>query len=200
MSDPDNSNLNRRLFLGAAAATVATPALAQDSTYEGSTELERDVSQTVRHNISSFRTLEWQDYFENLTNGAILVDITSRALHYWNEAETVYRLYPTSVPVTEDLTRRGSTRVVRKVEGPDWRPTPAMQERNPEWPDYVAPGPDNPLGTHALYLSWTYYRIHGTHDTRKIGRRSSNGCIGLYNEHIAELFGLARVGTQVLLI
>ena len=64
----------------------------------------------------------------------------------------------------------------------------------------MPPGPDNPLGTHALYLSWTYYRIHGTHDTRKIGRRSSNGCIGLYNEHIAELFSLTNVGTQVLLI
>ena len=45
-----------------------------------------------------------------------------------------------------------------------------------------------------------YYRIHGTHDTRKIGRRSSNGCIGLYNEHIADLFERAKVGTQVLLI
>ena len=44
------------------------------------------------------------------------------------------------------------------------------------------------------------YRIHGTHDTRKIGRRSSNGCVGLYNEHIQELFDMAKVGTQVLLI
>jgi lipoprotein-anchoring transpeptidase ErfK/SrfK len=56
------------------------------------------------------------------------------------------------------------------------------------------------LGTHALYLSWQYYRIHGTHDTRKIGRESSDGCIGLYNEHIAQLFELAKVGTQVKLI
>jgi hypothetical protein len=47
---------------------------------------------------------------------------------------------------------------------------------------------------------WTYYRIHGTHDTRKIGRKSSNGCVGLYNEHIEELFEMAKVGTQVLLI
>lgn len=39
-----------------------------------------------------------------------------------------------------------------------------------------------------------------TRDTRKIGRRSSNGCIGLYNEHIEELFALAQVGTQVKLI
>ncbi|MDX5400992.1 MAG: L,D-transpeptidase, partial [Rhodobacterales bacterium] len=37
-------------------------------------------------------------------------------------------------------------------------------------------------------------------DTRKIGRASSDGCIGLYNEHIEELFALARIGTQVRLI
>ena len=132
--------------------------------------------------------------------GAILVDITSRALHFWSEDQSVYKLYPTSVPLSDDLTRLGRTEVVKKVVGPDWRPTPEMKKRNPEWPDYIGPGPENPLGTHAMYLSWQYYRIHGTHDTRKIGRRSSNGCIGLYNEHIAELFGMCQVGTQVLLV
>ena len=201
MSKMNNSGLNRRGFLvGTAAATglLAAPALAQ--TGAGTVEIESDLSQTTRHNISSFRMLDWRPYFSSTENGAILVDVTSRALHYWSPDQQTYKLYPTSVPLTEDLTRRGRTSVVQKVEGPDWRPTPAMQERNPEWPDYVPPGPDNPLGTHALYLSWTYYRIHGTHDTRKIGRRSSNGCIGLYNEHIAQLFGLAKVGTQVLLI
>jgi lipoprotein-anchoring transpeptidase ErfK/SrfK len=55
-------------------------------------------------------------------------------------------------------------------------------------------------GAQALYLSWENYWIHGKHDTRKIGRRSSNGCIGLCNENIAELFGFAKVGTQVKLI
>ena len=76
-----------------------------------------------------------------------------------------------------------------------------MRERNPEWPEVIEGGsPDNPLGVRALYLSWQYYRIHGTHDTRKIGRRSSNGCVGMYNEHILELFAMAQVGTQVLLI
>ena len=89
---------------------------------------------------------------------------------------------------------------MHKKEGPDWRPTQAMLERNPEWPAYVPPGPDNPMGSHALYLSWRFYRIHGTHDPEKIGRRSSSGCIGLYNEHIAELFELTKIGTQVLLI
>ncbi|MGY9011038.1 MAG: L,D-transpeptidase, partial [Rhodobacterales bacterium] len=84
---------------------------------------------------------------------------------------------------------------------PSWAPTPSMRELNPEWPAYVPGGdPINPLGTRALYLSWQYYRIHGTHDTRKIGRRSSNGCIGLFNEDIEEVFERAQIGTQVKLI
>ncbi|WP_375687838.1 L,D-transpeptidase [Pseudooceanicola sp. LIPI14-2-Ac024] len=194
----------RRAFLAGGAALLATPALAQTTNYttpfENSTVVERDPSEVVRRNISSFRSLDWRPYFSDTRNGAVLVDTTSRALHFWSGDQSVYKLYPTSVPLTEELTRLGRTEIVRKVVGPEWRPTPSMKERNPEWPDYVGPGPDNPLGTHALYLSWTYYRIHGTHDTRKIGRKSSNGCIGLYNEHIAELFGLTNVGTQVLLI
>jgi lipoprotein-anchoring transpeptidase ErfK/SrfK len=203
MSDKRFPNNSRRAFLAGSAAMLATPALAQTTSNvnaAATTQVERDLTESVRRNISSFRTLDWHPYFDSLDGGAILVDIDSRAVHYWSEDRSVYKLYPSSVPLTEDLTRRGRTKVVQKVEGPSWRPTPSMLERNPEWPEFIGPGPDNPLGTHALYLSWTYYRIHGTHDTRKIGRRSSNGCIGLYNEHISELFGMANVGTQVLLI
>ena len=200
--DMENSNtLGRRLFLTGAASLAGTAVIAQDSIFQRTLEIEKDITTTAKRNISSFRVLDWQPYFDDLKNGAILVDITSRALHYWNEDESIYKLYPTSVPLSEDLTKRGRTRIIHKVDGPSWRPTPTMRLRNPEWPEYIAPGdPSNPMGTHALYLSWTYYRIHGTHDTRKIGRRSSNGCIGLYNKQIAELFTLTKVGTQVLLI
>lgn len=191
------STLNRRAFIGSTVATgvFAAPAIAQVTDDQGD-----GGSRSTRRNISSFRSLDWHPYFSNLKNGAILVDTTSRALHFWPEDQSFYKLYPTSVPMSEELTRRGRTSIVRKVDGPSWSPTPSMLKRNPEWPKYIGPGPDNPLGTHALYLSWKYYRIHGTHDTRKIGRRSSSGCIGLYNEHIAELFGYAKTGTQVLLI
>lgn len=210
---------NRRAFLGSAAAlgatSLAAPGFAQQfdpytgqPIYGGATggatpdagAVQYDSGTDQRHNISSFRAQDWRPYFDNLTNGAILCDITSRAVHFWSEDESVYRVYPSSIPVSKDLTRLGRTEIIKKVEGPSWAPTPEMKERNPSWPDFVPPGPDNPLGTHALWLSWQYYRIHGTHDTRKIGRKSSNGCIGLYNEHIKELFGMAKIGTQVLLI
>ena len=197
MSAFNTKTLSRRGFIAATAATIGTGAIAQTA---NSTEIEADIAGGVTRNISSFRSLEWQPYFDNLTNGAVLVDLQSRALHFWSEDRSIYKLYPTSVPLTEDLTRKGRTSIVRKVEGPSWRPTPSMLERNPEWPAFIGPGPNNPLGSHALYLTWQYYRIHGTHDTRKIGRRSSNGCIGLYNEHIAELFSMTKNGTQVLLI
>lgn len=204
-------HLGRRSFLTTGLAALAAPTLASTALAQGTSsiaqqldnaatiEMERDLSRSVRRNTSSFRTLDWQPYFSSLRNGAVLVDIDSRALHFWQESGTYY-LFPSSVPLSEDLTRRGRTEIIKKVEGPEWRPTPSMKKRNPEWPDFVPAGPDNPLGTHALWLSWQYYRIHGTHDTRKIGRRSSNGCIGLYNEHIAQLFEMTKIGTQVLLI
>ncbi|MBQ58138.1 hypothetical protein CL642_04010 [bacterium] len=194
------TKLARRSFLTGAACLTGSFAIAQDTGFPDPIEIEPVVTKKTKRNISSFRVLDWRPYFKNLKNGAILSDISSRALHFWSEDEKVYRLYPTSVPISDDLTRKGRTRVVKKVEGPSWAPTPEMKKRNPEWPDFIGPGPENPLGSHALYLSWTFYRIHGTHDTRKIGRRSSNGCIGLYNEQISELYELSKVGTQVLLI
>ena len=194
-----NGPVSRRAVLGAAvgvAGMAALPAFAQDNSTEFS-----EPATSVRNNISSFRMLQWQDYFDNTRNGAILADTTSRALHFWSEDQSIYRLYPTSVPLTEELTRRGVTSVIQKVVNPTWRPTVNMLQRHPEWPPVVEGGaPDNPLGTRALYLGWPAYRVHGTHDTRKIGRRSSSGCIGLYNEHIEELFEFAKVGTQVRLI
>ncbi|MCA3503938.1 MAG: L,D-transpeptidase [Rhodobacter sp.] len=192
--------ISRRALLGGAAGLAgfaALPAWSQD----GTTEFQAPVSSSVRNNTSSFRMLQWQDYFETTSKGVILVDITSRALHYWSEDQSIYRLYPTSVPLSEELTRRGRTEIVRKAVNPPWRPTASMLERNPDWPKFVEGGAkDNPLGVRGMYLSWPAYLIHGTHDTRKIGRRSSNGCIGLYNEHVVELYELAQVGTQVLLI
>jgi len=190
---------SRRKFIGSAVAMGATVVAGQSLAQE--VAMEPAVEQAgVRRNIGAFSLADWRDHYDDLRGGVIISDTTARVLQYWSEDGNIHKIYPTSVPLSEDLTRRGYTEIIRKVEGPSWAPTPNMLKRNPEWPRYVGPGPDNPLGTHALYLSWQYYRIHGTNDTRKIGRRSSNGCIGLYNEQIAELFGMADVGTKVKLI
>lgn len=153
----------------------------------------------VRNNISSFRMQDWRDHFDSLGPATLVADTGSRALHYWNAGGLDHRVYPTSVPISDELTKRGYTEIVRKKVGPSWTPTASQMERYPDWKP-IPPGPENPLGTHAMYLGWPAYIIHGTHDTRKIGRKSSDGCIGLFNENIAELFDLCPVGTQVRII
>lgn len=208
--------MTRRGFTSAAASTalLGGSALAQEGwnpdlnnpdlgfdTPQDEADRLNDEDGLVKRNTSTFIARHgWSNYFSDLKHGAVLADTASRALYFWSEDESVFKLYPISVPATDELTRKGRTKITRKVVGPGWAPTPSMLKRNPDWPKYVPPGPGNPLGTHALHLSWQYYRIHGTYDNRKIGRRSSNGCIGLYNAQISELFDLTKVGTQVLLI
>jgi len=191
-------SLTRRGLFGlaaAGAATLATPALlrAQDVTMVAP-------SAAIRHNTASFRAQRWQDHFQHLRKGAILCDLDSRVLHYWSEDESIYLVHPSSVPMSEELTRRGYTEVVLKRRNPTWIPTPNMRERDPSLPERIGPGPDNPLGTRALNLSWQYYRIHGIDQIAKIGRPASNGCVGLYNENIERLFDLVEIGTQVRLL
>jgi len=75
-----------------------------------------------------------------------------------------------------------------------------MREEDPELPVSVGPGPDNPLGTHALYLGWPQYLIHGTNKPYGIGRRVSSGCMRMYPEDIKKLFPQVPVGTSVTVV
>ncbi len=200
--------LDRRAFArlalgglaGAAAATMAGGARAateEDALHDYVTDAQ-DTTRLLRR-ISGLKTERWQDHFGSVSQDAILVKVNDRVLHYWG-SDGFYRIYPTSVPLTEEMTRRGRTSITLKRPDPDWRPTASMLKRMPDLPGYVPPGPDNPLGIRALNLGWPAYRIHGTNDIRKIGRQSSSGCIGLFNEHILEVYDRARIGTPVLLV
>ena len=67
---------SRRGFLAGSAAMIATPALAQStSSFNSSatTETERDLTESVQRNVSSFRMLDWRPYFSNTRDGAVLV-------------------------------------------------------------------------------------------------------------------------------
>ncbi|UWS01895.1 L,D-transpeptidase [Phaeobacter inhibens] len=194
--------MTRRAALSGLGATLATPTLlhAQSSDAYPVEEPKIETEIPVKRNISSFQQQAWQDHFDELGVGCMLADISSRALHYWGGDGVTYRLFPSSVPMTEELTKRGYTKVVRKAKNPSWTPTASMRERDPSLPLRMEGGAGNPLGTRAMYLSWPAYLVHGTHDTRKIGRQSSSGCIGLYNQHVEALYEMVEVGTQVRLL
>ena len=62
-------------------------------------------------------------------------------------------------------------------------------------------GPDNPLGSRALYLyagnKDTMYRIHGTNEPESIGRGVSSGCIRMRDIDAIDLYNRVKVGTKV---
>ena len=122
---------SRRHVLACATATLAMPSLA----------LAQAESAPTRRNISSFKLHDWRDHFDTLGKGIILSDTNTKVLQHWT-ADGEMRIYPTSVPLTDELTRRGYTSVVEKRENPTWRPTPSMLKRNPEWPAVVEGGDD----------------------------------------------------------
>ncbi|ANL38280.1 hypothetical protein AMC84_PD00938 (plasmid) [Rhizobium phaseoli] len=92
----------------------------------------------------------------------------------------------------------GSTRVVSKRMHPEWRPTASMRQKNPRLPTVVQPGPNNPLGTRAIYLADGLLRIHGTNDPASIGTNASGGCLRMFREDVEELYDMVQPETRVI--
>ncbi len=97
-----------------------------------------------------------------------------------------------------------STRIIEKKVKPNWYPPESIrreyEEAGDPLPKIVRPGPDNPLGDHAMRLGRPEYLIHGTNKPYGIGMRVSHGCIRLYPEDIEALFSLVTLRTPVNII
>lgn len=130
----------------------------------------------------------------------IVINLAEMRIYYFKEEGEPPITYPISVGREGLETPTGTTTITRKKEGPTWTPTKRMREEDPNLPASVPPGPDNPLGTHALYLGWPQYLLHGTNKPYGIGRRVSSGCIRLYPEDIAQFFDQVPVGTKVTVV
>jgi lipoprotein-anchoring transpeptidase ErfK/SrfK len=100
----------------------------------------------------------------------------------------------------QGFTWSGSERITAMKEWPDWSPPREMLDRQPYLPRVMAGGQGNPLGSRALYLGNTLYRIHGTNEPGTIGKTVSSGCIRLLNEDIENLYNRVRTGTRVVVL
>jgi L,D-transpeptidase ErfK/SrfK len=124
----------------------------------------------------------------------IVVNVGDLRLYFFEPGQPP-RSFPIGIAKDGYATPLGVTTVTAKKEKPTWTPGPSA--RRDGYPEKVEPGPDNPLGEHALYLGWPSYLIHGTNDPRGVGRHSSRGCIRLYPRDIAWLYARVEPGTKV---
>ena len=80
----------------------------------------------------------------------IVINIADMRLFFYPEDGSEPVSFPIGVGREGLATPMGVTSVVRKTEGPVWRPTPRMRAEKPDLKEAYGPGPDNPMGTHAL--------------------------------------------------
>ena len=134
--------------------------------------------------------------FRGGTPGEVIVSFGDRRLYLVTSPGQAFA-YPIAIP--RDQSRwSGVTSVTDKRENPSWTPTPTMRAENPRLPMWVPGGhPMNPLGTRALYLGSSMYRIHGTDAPWTIGSAVSKGCIRMYNQDVADLYPRVRQGSKV---
>jgi len=110
------------------------------------------------------------------------------------------RIYPIGLGREGWQTPEGDFHVTMVVEKPVWVRPEALRTNDPAIPNVIAPGPDNPLGSHWIELSIKGYGIHGTNRPLGIGRRVSAGCIRLYPHDIIDLAGRVEKGMPVRIV
>lgn len=131
----------------------------------------------------------------------IVVNIADLRLYLMpGHRDAAVTTYPIGIGDEGWDTPLGSYRIVEKIEHPAWYVPASIRAQKPELPAVVPPGPDNPLGSHALRLSLESVLIHGTDRPFGIGMRVSHGCIHLYPEDIVKLYRRVPVGTRVTIV
>lgn len=142
----------------------------------------------------------------NIYDG-IVINLSEMRLYYFFKKgkKPAVATFPIGIGSEGNDTPLGEFRVIQKIVKPSWHPPKSIREEHikeglPVLPPVVPPGPDNPLGSHALRLSLNTVLIHGTNKPFGVGRRVSHGCIRLYPEDIPKLYEVAGVGSRVTIV
>ena len=178
--------LARKVDIGYKAITEANPSL--DPFVPGSDALVTIPSAWILPDVESY--------------DGIVINISELRLYYFTRkgSSRLVRIFPIGTGSEGHDTPPGKYRVVQKIVKPAWHVPESIRKEKPELPKVVPPGPDNPLGSHALRLSSNSILIHGTNRPWGVGMRVSHGCIRLYPEDISRFFPLVPAGTKVTIV
>jgi L,D-transpeptidase ErfK/SrfK len=138
----------------------------------------------------------------------LVLNVAEYRLYYFPEPAAgeapVVMTYPISIGRMNWETPLGRTSIVAKATDPSWYPPDSIRAEHvangDPLPRVVPPGPDNPLGKHAMRLGLPGYLIHGTNRPAGVGMRVSHGCIRMFPEDIAYLFDQVGINTALRII
>lgn len=136
------------------------------------------------------------------TRHGIVINLSELRLYlFYKKGRTRYvRTFPIGIGIEGNDTPTGQYTVIQKSVLPSWHVPKSILQEKPYLPKVVEPGPENPLGSHAMRLSLPGILIHGTNKPWGVGRRVSHGCIRLYPEDIEALFNSVKKGHKVTIL
>jgi len=133
-------------------------------------------------------------YRTTVVPGSIVVDRENRFL-YLIDANNSARRY--GIGIAQECLKGGSlSRVMNKLEWPDWRPSGA-NTKDADALLAAAGRPGSLLGARALLLDKPGLLIHGTNSPKTIGHLVASGCIRLVNDDVEDLYRRVSVETRV---
>jgi L,D-transpeptidase ErfK/SrfK len=138
----------------------------------------------------------------------VVLNLAEYRLYYYSKpkaGEPAYVMtYPISIGRMDWETPLGMTEVISKVVNPAWYPPQSVRDEHAAagdpLPRIVPPGPQNPLGNHAMRLGMPGYLIHGTNRPAGVGMRVSHGCVRMFPEDIEFLFTRVDINTKVRIV
>lgn len=137
----------------------------------------------------------------------IVINLAEPRLYYFSDDDDFSKMLTFPIAIGSDAkTPTGKSKIIGKRDHPSWTPPQSIREENPNLPDVILPGPNNPLGEYALEVDssrdskWHNILIHGANDPWSIGGKVSHGCIRLYPKDIKELFDVVEVGVALTVV
>jgi lipoprotein-anchoring transpeptidase ErfK/SrfK len=131
----------------------------------------------------------------------VVVSREERVLILEDAAGTMLAQYPASTGSEHDPLPIGQWKIDGVSRNPTYNYNPKLfwDAKPGHAKTKIAAGPNNPVGVAWIDLSIPHYGIHGTPVPGQVGKTESHGCIRLTNWSAAEVAGLVKAGTEVVL-
>jgi L,D-transpeptidase ErfK/SrfK len=146
-------------------------------------------------------TIPTQYILPNVPRKGIVIDLAPMLLFYYPPKTNEVMIFPVGIGRAGWNTPEGPTSIVEKKAHPVWHVPQSIQRdlalQGIQSPKSLPAGPGNPLGPYMMRLALGDYLVHGSNDPATVGRRSSSGCIHLYNNDIEILFKAVKLHTPV---
>lgn len=203
---PQNQSVIGSLHYVQAAPNESTPGLAHQYNLGQNAVIAANPGATENGTLTAGDryTVPSQYMLPPVARNGIIINLPEMRMYYFPKGSNVVMTFPIGIGKIGKTIPLANASITRKMVNPTWIPPEDIRAFNREQgvvlPRTVGPGPDNPLGPYAIYLSVPTFLIHSTIFPESVGRRASFGCIRMNEDDIREFFPIVTPGTPVTII